>query len=729
MKRLFILAAITTLWAACSKSPEDTQKELFETGLSQVENHLITEADSTFAMYQREFPDVAEGRYGAAVVLEAKYMYYDALLQYMLLAEADPTDIDAIVGIGRMYRRLGKYDRAAEYLYRASAAAPDNIDISAQLLSVLIDARNFDVVVRVHNQLVQKNSPDNIIGPLEARLMAYRLESDSAATRIAPVLAGSLESPLATRLVADYYEERGLIDSALYWSRQSIDQPSATFIDRQEHFHRSLRNRYWNSARQLMQPLADKEEAHMAYLGMKSLYHYARGDVVDAAMATGQYRSFSDSLLSPIIYDMEALWRRNDLGGCEASIMNVRAVLTAESYPQEYEEFVALKLIAFEIYFTEEFKNAVRIVATDALKSGDRDARLMQLYFLYRTKFTEAADPVIDSLETLHGSDARWLRGIGDVFGQRYIRQFDRAGEYYRRALKLDPFNRKALSNWVDVYVEQLDVQGAQSLLEDYGYLAGALPRLSIRLANFQIANEQAQTGIETFELNIDHVSGDISLYTDIARQLVRQQLSSKADEIVASAVTNNPGNIDAPIAAARWFTDAGKIDRAYDFTRQGLTLDPDHFSLRVHETRLRFERGEIDEALERFAELHKERPLDPEMRIHYSRCLASIKRDPRLASNLARGAVGYSFGSLESILNLCYVYLQQEHYGGVRGEGLRASRAYRDSPMAHYYVGLGEFKLGGENAAQALNRAVELGLGGEELIQAQEMLAQLGRG
>jgi tetratricopeptide (TPR) repeat protein len=398
MKRLFIFAALATLWAACSKSPEDNQKDLFESGLTQIENYDITDADSTFARYQREFPDVMEGRYGAALVLEAKYMYYDAMLQYMLLAEADPTNIDAIIGVGRTYQRLGKHDRAAEYLYRASSAATNDIGIWAQLMTVLTDARNFDVVNRLLTQKGKEDLPENLIAPIKARLIAYRLEFDSAATHIAPVLADPQKSPLTCQLIADYYEERGLIDSAMYWSRQAIDLPSATFVDRQEHFHRGLRNRYWLSARQLMQPLEGNEAARMTYLGMKSLYHYARGDAVEAAMATGEYRSFSDSLLTPIIYDMEALWRRNDLGGCEASIMNVRAVLTVESYPEEYEDFVSLKLITFEAHLMGEFKNAVRLESMDIFKSGDREARLLNIYLLYRTKYVAKADPAVDSL-------------------------------------------------------------------------------------------------------------------------------------------------------------------------------------------------------------------------------------------------------------------------------------------------------------------------------------------
>ncbi len=84
-----------------------------------------------------------------------------ALVQYKVIAEADPSDAQTYMRMAEIYRRNGKLDEAQECLKKASAVVPDSLELKYNL-AVIEDAQGkYDDAIAILNQLLQKTEHAN----------------------------------------------------------------------------------------------------------------------------------------------------------------------------------------------------------------------------------------------------------------------------------------------------------------------------------------------------------------------------------------------------------------------------------------------------------------------------------------------------------------------------------------------------------------------------------------
>jgi tetratricopeptide (TPR) repeat protein len=84
-----------------------------------------------------------------------------ALVQYKVIAEADPSDAQTYMHMAEIYRRNGKLDEAQECLKKASAVVPDSLELKYNL-AVIEDAQGkYDDAIVLLNQLLQKTEHAN----------------------------------------------------------------------------------------------------------------------------------------------------------------------------------------------------------------------------------------------------------------------------------------------------------------------------------------------------------------------------------------------------------------------------------------------------------------------------------------------------------------------------------------------------------------------------------------
>jgi tetratricopeptide (TPR) repeat protein len=84
-----------------------------------------------------------------------------ALVQYKVIAEADPSDAQTYMRMAEIYRRNGKLDEAHECLKKASAVVPDSLELQYNL-AVIEDAQGkYDEATALLNQLLQKTEHAN----------------------------------------------------------------------------------------------------------------------------------------------------------------------------------------------------------------------------------------------------------------------------------------------------------------------------------------------------------------------------------------------------------------------------------------------------------------------------------------------------------------------------------------------------------------------------------------
>jgi tetratricopeptide (TPR) repeat protein len=84
-----------------------------------------------------------------------------ALVQYKVIAEADPSDAQTYMRMAEIYRRNGKLDEAQECLKKASAVVPESLELKYNL-AVIEDAQGkYDDAITILNQLLQKTEHAN----------------------------------------------------------------------------------------------------------------------------------------------------------------------------------------------------------------------------------------------------------------------------------------------------------------------------------------------------------------------------------------------------------------------------------------------------------------------------------------------------------------------------------------------------------------------------------------
>ena len=84
-----------------------------------------------------------------------------ALVQYKVIADADPSDAQTYMRMAEIYRRNGKLDEAYDCLKKASAVVPDSLELKYNM-AVIEDAQGkYDDAIALLNQFLQKTEHAN----------------------------------------------------------------------------------------------------------------------------------------------------------------------------------------------------------------------------------------------------------------------------------------------------------------------------------------------------------------------------------------------------------------------------------------------------------------------------------------------------------------------------------------------------------------------------------------
>ncbi|UCC44429.1 MAG: tetratricopeptide repeat protein [Candidatus Zixiibacteriota bacterium] len=722
MKKLFVSCIVTVAIVGCSKTPEQIQKDLFDRGLEHIERSEFDRADSAFAKLQDEFPQLAEGRYGTGLVLEAKMLYYDALGEYLAVTETSPAFVPARLAAARMFERLEKLDRAVETYSQASTLPEIPASALAQFGFVLMELRRFDEAEAAISRAEQMG-----LDPATIELSRARLSSMKSAGEASPPIVADQKDGTADyfAFLADYLEVKGLIDSAITVSTLSSAAPDAEFHHRQTDFLRCLRTNYLYRARRIMESVSGSDSANPQVLAMTMRYGWASGESFSANKACDLYRQLHDRRATAIFYEIKTRWMKSDLLAVQDAVEYGNLNFGELPYPRFFLDFVKGELeLAAQI--AEDIPGlGEEIRETSGFADGEREFHLADAFAFYRYSGADALDTIVQRLVADHGSDPVWLVGIGDVYGKN-PQGFDAAQEYYQMALEKDPGFAGALDAWLTLLEHRKQYSDALRLSREYSHIVSWNPGYSLRQSLLLVRAGETDPALAQFEQNIRMCRGNLSWYQTMAVVLDRKNLSDAADSIVALAVAMNGDNPDAYLVAARWALTRRDHGEAAQHCERGLQIEPDNPSLNAILARSTYLAGDLETATELFEDNLQKWPGSAETHMLYSRSLAESRSDSRRAENLARRAVFLSGSSEAALVNLAHVYYELGRYDLSRGEGRRAAGAYAESPEVFFILGMAYYKTDHEDAGRCLERSIELGLRGEKLETARETLANL---
>ncbi len=713
------------LTIACSKAPEDKFKASLGKGYQLLENYQIAQADTAFGEMTSADPSSPIGLYGKGLVHERRFEYYDALEKYMALLQLRPDFSPANAATARIFRRLDEPELAAQYaaVYARQSENPAMAYIS--LAAIELDGRSFAdaqaAIAHADDAKVGATWKDLVL----ARLYAQQFRFDSASQAFSRASAGLQKTPQWYELAADYYEARGLSDSAVLMSRMASEASGADQDDLYAYFHRCLRLRYDYEAGQIAGTIAERAKNDFAGPAAQMLYYRAIGDRFAADRATNKVTRRKELMYSPLIYDARVRWALADFQTAYMNMENIARISNDETVPEDFKDYIRGVVVLTENEIGEDDMVYKRIQSVGGFRNDRLAFRMAQAEMFKRNGVDSLFTLATQVLESSHGNQADWLTGLGKLYWGRVAHDSAMAGQYFARALEKDPSYQPAMEQLIDMYTFNSNFLHALELFQRYPQFE-SIPGMLARKAYCQVRAGQPDAGVATFLQAMAAFVGNVSSHRDFYTFLVNRGLAEQAVQVSQRALEANPKNPWAYALAAQAASDRQDYQKALELAQQGLALDGDNANLGAQKARALYLSGRKADGVKEFDALMKRLQMNLEVLHYYSRCLASDHSELPRAGDLARQGQFVEAGSYRASLNLSYVYYQTGLAAEARAEADRVASFCPYEPEPAYMLALA-LKLEGRPEAKAFfERAIALGLAGAMREKAEQAKASL---
>src|SRR5512140_3715914 len=208
---LFLLAA---LLAGCSEDTAPGTSGSADRIFKAVDKYQFNTADSSFAKLIIQDSTSPSSYYGRGFSYERQLMLIDAMNYYLQALQRDSNYAPAYTGLAHVYTWLGAEVEAADAAGRAATLLKTDPDAWLTLANALIAHRQFTEANQALQQAEATGVNPKVVALIQAR--AAFLQNDHATEQsLMARAAGNEDSKAYLTALADYYEVRGLSDSAM----------------------------------------------------------------------------------------------------------------------------------------------------------------------------------------------------------------------------------------------------------------------------------------------------------------------------------------------------------------------------------------------------------------------------------------------------------------------------------------------------------------------------------
>lgn len=727
MKRFIAVILMVALWG-CSKSPKDEITQKFEQGMAELEQGRYTTADSTFRKLMADHPIDPRGLYGTGLVLERQQQVFDALGVFLKVNKVNRTFSPALLSMGRVFRNIGESDLAAA-AYLECTGLPDSAGAAAANFTVVrCDERQTKSATEALTMADTSGADKTSLELIRARILAQRMQFDSADAAYADVAKEALSSPATTQLAADFLEDRGLIDSSIRTSAGSSETKGRLDFDAvYDHFRRSLKHRYYWQARQAIARLSLGDTTSLTYLGLRTQYGLSTGEIYLASQATSKFMRKGNNSVTSYIYDADVCLRKGDYSSVTQNA-DLAPRLAIEG--TDTTGFARYLLGMVLVRYAQAEENA-QLAADLSLSTGwAADRRDYVLTYLQQFIRLGAAEPYNQSIKTItgrHGSDPDWMSGVGDIWVDQLARQLDSADLYYSRALTVDPSYWPAAQNFVRACMHLGEFKRAIGFLERYPQIVSSQPQLALDRALCLVHTGEVEQGSSAFQAVLPKVKGDALRVEMMSRLLEAKGRVDLDGSLIRLLLLLDEKNPDALLLAATRDNDYGNFQSAMETAERGLAIEPDNVNLQVQRARAQYGKGDKANAKLQLRLLMKGNSGSVPVNLYLSAMMAGDKDSLDMIQNFARAAVFWESGSRRAINNLAYVYLQSGRPELAEGDIQAVLPQHPDWGDTKYLLGVAQLAQGNiSGARQNLTQALELGIPAGYRAKAEELLAKL---
>ena len=726
MRKCLIIGLLSLAAFGCSKSPEERIFNLFQTGTRQVDQYEFDAALATFKKIGEINPSTPLGHYGSGLVFERQLLYYDALHVYMSITNSSPSFAPAFAGAWRLFTRLEQWNDAVQMAAEYSRLLPEDPEARLILARALMNIQQYGRARQEVDKAVGLGADPSLAALVKAQAYSLAHQLDSAQVALQTAMSTFSESPVFYALAADYFEAAGLIDSAVSLGRASVESAANDFDLIVAQFYRALRHNYFFEARQVIHRLKEQGAGELVTTGLEMFYYLARENQTHARHACDTYRGIAIYSISALTYDIVVRGRQSDMFTGLQNIGVINRIMQTNHYDPEFQEYMKYFLAVLFAGYFDDLDGLKQLKTVSSAFFNRKEIRLSTAYCLYRTGQHEEYEQLMSLLSKYHSTQPDWLTGMADIYGDRFVRRYDSAGQYYRTALQKDRWYRPAFENAVDMYRRLKEPKKALKMFDAYPYFEQRYPEIALLKALCLVEQGDIQQGVDLFEQKFPHVRGDLVRFEEITSLLDKRNRQEERTKLYRRLSRINADNAEALVLAAEFESDRADFQAALNLAEKAQSLESDYVAASVQKARALYGLGKRSEAFEIFERNLVEAKFNVDNNHYFSRILSTEQVEPKRAANLARRALFDSGHDLKVWMNLSYVYFQIGRYDLSRGEALKAKNSHKEEPEPFFRIGMAMFMEEKEEAGENLEKAIELGLKGEYLEIARQTLQKL---
>jgi tetratricopeptide (TPR) repeat protein len=668
------------------------------------------------------------GLYGTGLVLERQGQTFDALGAYLKANKYERTFSPALMSMGRVFRNLGEYDLAAA-AYLECSGLPDSPGVAiANYAIVRCDDHQTAAAFGALKAADTTGTDKTMTQLIRARAHAQRMQFDSAETAYSSVGSRIGKSPFLMQLAADYLEDRGLPDSAVRVSAAAVAKAGSRDFDLQyTHFRRCLRLGYLWQARQSIDQLSGGDTTGLPHLSLQIQYGLSAGDTYHASRAKDKFLREGNNSLTSYAYDADVCMKVGDY----PSVTQDAGLITSLSMEGDDTTAFSRYLIGMVLLryakTNEPAELAAELAKTSGWAADRREYRLEYLNQLFKLGASEVYELTLTTMGEVHGKHPDWLSGIGDLWADRSLRNYDEAESYFRRALAIDSSYWPAVRDFTKACMDAGNHERALAFFDAYPQIVSAHPELALDRAYCLAFAGQVEQGSSAFQAALPKARGGIGRVEAMSRLLEAKDRIDLDGSLIRLLLLLDEKNPDALLLAAKRDNDYGNYQSALETAERGLAIEPTSVVLQVQKARALFGKGDKETAKAQLTALAKANSGNVEVNLYLSAMMAADKDNLPFAQNFARGAHFWETGSRRTVNNMAYVYLQSDRPDLAAGDIWSVASLHPDWGDTQYLYGVALYLQGKTAEAKPyLQKAVELGVPTVYREKAKELLSKL---
>lgn len=728
---LSLLLAITivlTLLIGCSGTPEERAADLFDDGVEYLSRNELEKAEASFEEIGSIDPSTPAGLHGVALVMERRFLLFDALQESMIINDSRPSFAPAWKLTWQILTKLEMYEDALPVAVEYSNIL--EYDPDARYVAVRAQLNmGQGAPARAHiDTAVSQGFDPAVADLLRAQVCLIDHDYEQGKELFAQAFSTNHRSPIFYYEAANYLEATGYIDSAMNLSRQSALAPGADFELQLAHFDRALDNQYHYEALLTLDRLESDGLADVTLAALRMFYYQSRGDLTESRRATANYELMAGSSIGMIYWDLVAHGMIGDDMSVTQDASGILRYLTQNNVLDQFTEFMKYRMAIAVANYGDEHMGWKSLEDIRGIYTNRLDARLRSMYLYARTGQNDKFARMDTLLLKFHSSQPEWLIGIAGVMATPDVHEYNRAEQLYTKALTIDEYSLPAFANMATMFENLKQDDRVLEIFDKFPFFGEQYPKMQLKKATALIKTDHVAEGIEEFRLAIPSLKGDLGQFRNLFALLRETGESQAAEDLAGFLAELCPDNAEALVLASVEKFLAGDVAAASKLAQQALTVHPGFMPAQVAQTKVLWTNGEKDQAYSQLEALAKANRHSTLVNYSLSSMLATDGKDLDRASNLAREAIFDAPGDLEVRDNLCYVYLQAGRFDLALGEAHKFQLLFEDHPRPYLRIGMSHFRRDDmPEAKENLEKAIELGLSEPYLSTAREILAKIG--